>query len=331
MKKKILCLFLSVSMLLSVVSCANTPNRQRRLEQVGRTVGTVGNRLLNRTVIGAIAGAILGGITGGIIGHDSHESVAGAGIGILGGGFLGALLGSLGGGPASRVATSPPEEKEEEILSEDQLKQLQTLLEEILERKLEEKLGPIRLKLDEIERLIRALPEEQRTILRQELEAARKGELPIEEMMPPTAGAEEAAPPLVGESRERREPALRMIHFDFDKYSIRSTDEDILRKNAEWMKNHPKENILVEGHADDRGTNEYNLALGDRRAMAVKSFLVSLGVEEGRLFTVSYGEERPIDARRNEKAWSLNRRAEFKILEQGRKLPPERFPPIRKR
>ncbi|MCX7981859.1 MAG: peptidoglycan-associated lipoprotein Pal [Syntrophales bacterium] len=107
--------------------------------------------------------------------------------------------------------------------------------------------------------------------------------------------------------------ALESIHFDFDKYNIRPPDREILARHAEWLKNNKDAKVTIEGHCDERGTVEYNLALGERRANEAKKYLVSLGVEPERIKTVSYGKERPIDPRQNEEAWAKNRRAEFII------------------
>jgi peptidoglycan-associated lipoprotein len=104
------------------------------------------------------------------------------------------------------------------------------------------------------------------------------------------------------------------IHFDFDKYDIRGEDEAILRENAAWLKKNPKMKIQIEGHCDERGTAEYNLALGERRANITKKYLVSLGVASDRISTISYGEERPLDPGHNEGAWAKNRRAHIVVL-----------------
>ncbi len=106
---------------------------------------------------------------------------------------------------------------------------------------------------------------------------------------------------------------LKEIHFDYDKYDIRLGDAEILKENAALlMKNAVK--FQIEGHCDERGTNEYNLALGERRANSVKNYLTSLGIEASRIVTISYGEERPLDPKQDEEAWAKNRRAHFVIL-----------------
>jgi peptidoglycan-associated lipoprotein len=107
--------------------------------------------------------------------------------------------------------------------------------------------------------------------------------------------------------------ALRDIHFDFDRYEIRPQDAAILKANAEWLRANPKALLLVEGHADERGTNEYNLALGERRAKATRDYLVSLGIDAARITVISYGEERPVCTERIETCWARNRRAHFLV------------------
>jgi peptidoglycan-associated lipoprotein len=102
---------------------------------------------------------------------------------------------------------------------------------------------------------------------------------------------------------------LKDIHFDFDKYDIRPEDTTILRENGALLKKYPKVKIQIEGHCDERGTVEYNLALGERRATSTKNYLVSLGISADRLSTISYGKERPLDPGHNEEAWTKNRRA----------------------
>ena len=103
------------------------------------------------------------------------------------------------------------------------------------------------------------------------------------------------------------------IHFDFDKYNLLPMAQQILQKKAEWLWNNPDVTVIIEGHCDERGTNEYNLALGDRRAESARTYLINLGIAGSRLTTISYGEERPVDSGHNEVAWAKNRRAHFSI------------------
>jgi len=106
---------------------------------------------------------------------------------------------------------------------------------------------------------------------------------------------------------------FRAIHFEFNKYRITSEAKPVLEAIAGLLNDNPNWRILVEGHCDERGTNEYNLGLGEQRALSTKRYLVSLGVSESRFQTISYGEERPVDTASNEAAWAKNRRAEFRV------------------
>jgi|Deesub1362B_J571_1020462.scaffolds.fasta_scaffold00907_12 peptidoglycan-associated lipoprotein len=110
------------------------------------------------------------------------------------------------------------------------------------------------------------------------------------------------------------EQPLQMIHFDFDKYDIREDAKPILEKNAEWLRRYPTVKILIEGHCDERGTEEYNLALGEKRAKATRDYLVILGISPDRIKIISYGKSRPLDPGHNEIAWAKNRRAQFIII-----------------
>jgi len=103
------------------------------------------------------------------------------------------------------------------------------------------------------------------------------------------------------------------IYFNYDSSAVQDSEIAALEAKAEWLKENPGVRITIEGHCDDRGTTDYNLALGDRRAARVKAFLESLGVDADRMVTVSYGEERPADPAANESAWAKNRRAQFVI------------------
>jgi peptidoglycan-associated lipoprotein len=100
-----------------------------------------------------------------------------------------------------------------------------------------------------------------------------------------------------------------VIYFDFDKYDIDASDAAALRAQAEWLQRYPGKQVTIEGHCDERGTREYNIALGERRANSAKNYLVSIGINAGRLSTVSYGKERPVALGSNEESWAQNRRA----------------------
>lgn len=107
------------------------------------------------------------------------------------------------------------------------------------------------------------------------------------------------------------------VHFDFDKSDIRPDAEEVLQRKVTVLREYPGIQVRVEGHCDERGSNEYNLALGQRRAQAVQRYLMSYGIETSRFSSISYGEERPLDRGQNEEAWALNRRAEFRVTESG--------------
>jgi peptidoglycan-associated lipoprotein len=134
------------------------------------------------------------------------------------------------------------------------------------------------------------------------------------------AGSGAPAAPPVGAPGARPNPRefgavrdVEDIHFDFDRYDIRPDAARILEVNARWMKANPAALILVEGHADERGTNEYNLALGERRAKAAMNYLVSQGLPADRFTIISYGEEWPACQDKNETCWARNRRAHFLV------------------
>ncbi len=113
----------------------------------------------------------------------------------------------------------------------------------------------------------------------------------------------------------RTTPGLFPVYFDFDKSVIKSDQVDRMEKNAVFMEENPGFKVRVEGNCDERGTNEYNMALGQRRAMSGKKYLVNLGIPETRLSTISYGEERPINFGHDELSWSQNRRDDFVVVE----------------
>ncbi len=103
------------------------------------------------------------------------------------------------------------------------------------------------------------------------------------------------------------------VHFAFDSSDLSSMAKMILKEKAAWLKANPMVSVTIEGHCDERGTTEYNLALGERRAAAVKAYMIDLGISPSRLDTISYGEERPLDTRKTEEAYRKNRRAHFVI------------------
>jgi peptidoglycan-associated lipoprotein len=104
---------------------------------------------------------------------------------------------------------------------------------------------------------------------------------------------------------------LADVHFGYDQYSLTDLAQSILDGHSAWLRAHPDEKLTIEGHCDERGTVEYNLALGDRRAGVVRDFLAQSGIDSYRLSTASFGKERPIDTGHDEEAWARNRRAHF--------------------
>ena len=110
-----------------------------------------------------------------------------------------------------------------------------------------------------------------------------------------------------------RKGYLKDIFFDLDLSEVRGDQRDAMAANAEWLKKWPAVKVQIEGHCDERGSNKYNMALGDRRASATRDFLVSLGIDAGRIATISYGKERPFVEGHDEAAWSQNRRAHFVV------------------
>ena len=123
--------------------------------------------------------------------------------------------------------------------------------------------------------------------------------------------------PVMGESQKMVEKTLSEQFFDFDKSDLKPEGRVTLRKWAVWLRVNPDVALTVEGHCDERGTREYNLALGERRANAVKEYLISQGVGADRIRTISYGEERPADPRSNEEAWAQNRRSVGVLMAGG--------------
>ena len=147
---------------------------------------------------------------------------------------------------------------------------------------------------------------------------------PATDVTTDTGGVDTSAAPRADEADRARDvmderlgavesTIAEMIFFDFNKYDIKPEYRDILARKADAMNQFPEIAIRIEGHADERGTVEYNLALGERRAQAAKDYLANAGVDPSRISTISYGEERPLMDDSNESAWSQNRRDEFVI------------------
>lgn len=107
---------------------------------------------------------------------------------------------------------------------------------------------------------------------------------------------------------------LKMIRFAFDDYSLSNEAQSVLIDNAQWLKSNPDIKIQIEGHCDERGSEEYNLALGEKRAVSARDYLIQLGMQADRMSVISYGKEKPLNPGHDEKAWSENRRDEFVIV-----------------
>ena len=129
-----------------------------------------------------------------------------------------------------------------------------------------------------------------------------EGDLPIEQT--------ELARDLVFQEAKQE---LKTIYFDYDSSALKPAAKAKLETAALWLKRNAQVNLQIEGHCDERGTNEYNLALGERRALAARRYLVSLGISSDRIFTISYGEERPASEGHAESVWKFNRRDDFNI------------------
>ena len=125
---------------------------------------------------------------------------------------------------------------------------------------------------------------------------------------------EEEEPPLPPEII--KESQFETVYFDFDKFNLRSDSKSGLDSNYDLLMQFPDVMVKIEGHCDERGTVEYNLSLGEKRATACKDYLVGLGIDASRISTISYGKERPVDSGHSEAAWGKNRRCEFKIVSQ---------------
>lgn len=142
---------------------------------------------------------------------------------------------------------------------------------------------------------------------------------------PPAPPPPAPPPPASGPSAEAVTAALvadlgNVIHFDYDQDLIKPEDRPILDRKAEIMKANPAVRVRISGHADSRGSDEYNLVLGNKRALAARQYLIGRGIDGGRIDVTSFGEERPVDPAENEAAWARNRRAEFEITAGGDRL-----------
>jgi peptidoglycan-associated lipoprotein len=132
----------------------------------------------------------------------------------------------------------------------------------------------------------------------------------IPEVVEDTTPPPPPPPPMLKESQ------FQSVYFDFDKFNLRTDARAALDMNFDLLTEFPDVIIKIEGHCDERGTVEYNLSLGEKRANSAKGYLVGLGIADNRISIISYGKERPVDPRHNEEAWAKNRRCEFRIVSQ---------------
>ncbi len=139
----------------------------------------------------------------------------------------------------------------------------------------------------------------------QEIKSALTGK-PIPQYLPP-AGTKFVAP------SGKAAAIFKMLHFAFNRYSLTSQDQKILPGIGKYLLNNPDAIVLIQGYCDERGTQQYNLILGEQRALSARTFLIGLGISPKRLFTISYGKEDPLNPAHNQIAWAENRRVEFKI------------------
>jgi peptidoglycan-associated lipoprotein len=136
---------------------------------------------------------------------------------------------------------------------------------------------------------------------------------PVETVTETAPPVEEVQQEAVEETPVTKIPVLNDVYYDFDKSTLSAEAKQTLAENARQLNDAGAMAVTIEGHCDERGTNAYNLALGEKRANAAKDYLVSLGVDAGRITTISYGEEKPFDAGHEEAAWAKNRRAHFVV------------------
>jgi peptidoglycan-associated lipoprotein len=144
--------------------------------------------------------------------------------------------------------------------------------------------------------------------------ASRPEPTPVPEAQTPTPTTPAPSGPRAGSVEDFRVSVGDRVFFGYDRFDLSPEARSVLERQAAWLRQYPNVRLLVAGNCDERGTREYNLALGARRAAAVRDYLVSLGVAANRMETVSYGKERPVDPRANEEAWSVNRNGQSQIV-----------------
>ena len=141
----------------------------------------------------------------------------------------------------------------------------------------------------------------------------REGSTAVVAIEPPDTEAFSAPGPPPPPEQFVPVPRLADIHFDYESYAVRPEDTPILDENAAWIRANPAGLVLIEGHADERGTSDYNLSLGDLRAAAARNYLIAHGIPAERMVAISYGKERPVCAEHSEACWAQNRRARFLV------------------
>ena len=148
----------------------------------------------------------------------------------------------------------------------------------------------------------------------------KEDKIQVEDIKPTDKPEKKEEIPLtqIDEVKKKVEEKIGDIYFDYDKYDIRPTDIPTLKKVASMLQKNPKLRVIIEGHCDERGTNEYNFALGQKRANSAKQYLIILGVPASKIDIVSYGEEKPLCTEQNELCWQKNRRAHFVFIEEGK-------------
>jgi peptidoglycan-associated lipoprotein len=144
--------------------------------------------------------------------------------------------------------------------------------------------------------------------------ASRPEPTPTGPTGPTTPPVTQPSGPTPGSAEDFRVSVGDRVFFGYDRFDLSAEARSVLERQAAWLRQYPNVRVLVAGNCDERGTREYNLALGARRAAAARDYLVSLGIAQNRVETVSYGKERPLDARVNEEAWSVNRNAHTNIV-----------------
>jgi peptidoglycan-associated lipoprotein len=144
--------------------------------------------------------------------------------------------------------------------------------------------------------------------------ASRSEPTPTPTETPPPQSQPGPRGPTPGSVEDFRVSVGDRVFFGYDRFDLTPEARSVLERQAAWLRQYPNVRVLVAGNCDERGTREYNLALGARRAAAARDYLVSLGIDGSRLETVSYGKERPLDPRSNEEAWSVNRNAHTQIV-----------------